>query len=177
MPPSRKSSSQNSQEVCKYAAGYSIPIAKYLFSAFTRNPWLLKKADFFCIVLICFRNAEEASQRVRLLLPFLHWSKNMQMKPSMWLQMLALALGTGVTCDSSLCPASWKGDGFCDLSCMTAACSWDSGLQGSDCAATCVNSGCGNRLEEDPYCRSQCNIAACGWDWGRCAVCSAGCND
>jgi len=96
-------------------------------------------------------------------------------EPKAWLAMLTLALGSGLTCDLSLCPTTWRGDGYCDQSCMTAACNWDSGSKGSDCAATCVSAGCGERVEEDSICRSQCNMAVCGWDWGGCGVCAAGC--
>lgn len=96
-------------------------------------------------------------------------------KGSVVLCLLTLVAGSGLVCDPSLCPLDWIGDGYCDLACMTEACEWDWGPEGSDCNATCISAGCGERIEGDAICRPQCNIAACGWDWGGCGVCVSGC--
>ena len=96
-------------------------------------------------------------------------------KYALWGLGYVLVLSAGLTCDSDVCPATWIGDGYCDLSCMTAGCNWDSGSSGSDCAGVCLEAGCGPRSEGDPLCRAVCNTAACGWDWGNCGVCVSGC--
>ncbi|KAK3235504.1 hypothetical protein CYMTET_54301 [Cymbomonas tetramitiformis] len=55
-------------------------------------------------------------------------------------------------CTSSGCPASWQGDDFCDLDCMTDACNDD----GGDCAS-CIDSGC----IKDGACTESCSDDTC----------------
>ena len=80
-------------------------------------------------------------------------------------------------CDPELCPVSYRGDGICDLQCMTAGCGFD-GLEAgtSDCESDCVAVGCYKTLgEESNTCSEVCNVAECGFDTGACGVCAPGC--
>ncbi len=88
-------------------------------------------------------------------------------------------------CLESGCPYdSWPGDGFCDLDCNTAECSFDDG----DCAEVntsgLCNPGCQEGWPGDNYCDVDCNVAACNFDNGDCDggatnadLCAPGCLD
>lgn len=105
------------------------------------------------------------------------------------LEVLFLASGifsrSVFTCDESLCPPSWVGDGMCDELCMNPSCIYDSldpssiekdtPLYGSDCYSSCLYSNCLFEKLGDGVCDEVCNIYECGWDFGDCGYCANGC--
>lgn len=81
------------------------------------------------------------------------------------------------TCDTQLCPESYRGDGICDVYCMTAACGFDGLETGtSDCENECLAHGCYKPLgQESTTCNEACNAPECGFDSGTCGWCASGC--
>ena len=84
-----------------------------------------------------------------------------------------------VVCSSSLVAVTQRGNGQCDLGCMSQPCSFDSQAGGSDCLSECGktcsvgNLGDGHCDSGDFY--ADCNTAVCGWDFGDCGYCAKDC--
>jgi len=102
-------------------------------------------------------------------------------------------------CDERLCPSAWvtskqRGDGFCDLSCNTVPCGFDSGMTDlsefhytdSNCYTPCSELKCSIVASYQTPCvlladfgKGECNkkvdTAECGWDVGLCGYCAHNC--
>lgn len=113
--------------------------------------------------------------------------------------MLVLAISQAklLDCDLQLCPPSevlskQRGDDYCDLSCNTAPCGFDSGatdsssFSESDCYAACSQAMCIGDLPYPIRCVTLANFGngacieraatnACGWDVGICGFCAYHC--
>jgi hypothetical protein len=96
---------------------------------------------------------------------------------------LQLSSALGLSCDSRLCPPSWKGDTICDTTCSKPACNYDSGTRtlnkterflASDCYEACTDD-CPDTKLGDGTCNDVCNTEACSWDLGDCSYCADGC--
>eukprot|EP00854_Cymbomonas_tetramitiformis_P000647 gene647-1079_t len=72
-------------------------------------------------------------------------------------------------CTAAGCPASWQGDQYCDLLCMSPSCGNDNG----DCDA-CLSSGCTLDLVGNSDCDAECASAECSWDGQMCVPSGAG---
>lgn len=96
---------------------------------------------------------------------------------------LALALVVWVAraaqldCNPQVCPESYRGDGLCDVVCMTEACGYDGLDQGaSDCASACLAQGCYESLDSQTLiCHEACDVPECGFDSGACGLCASKC--
>lgn len=80
-------------------------------------------------------------------------------------------------CNPQVCPETYRGDGLCDVVCMTAACGYDGLDQGtSDCASACLAQGCYEALDGNTHiCREVCDVPECGFDSGACGLCASKC--
>ena len=100
--------------------------------------------------------------------------------------LLGLAsLAAALPCLESVCPFSsvlptQRGDGHCDLSCMSPMCGFDAGVdEVSDCLGQCEPL-CTASMLEDGSCQPgnvhpECLRAECGWDFPDCRYCQADC--
>lgn len=96
-----------------------------------------------------------------------------------------LSLASASPCLESICPFSsvfptQRGDGHCDLSCMSQMCGFDSGMdQVSDCKSLCeplcVAAMLGDGICQSGTVHSDCFRAECGWDFPDCGYCQADC--
>lgn len=94
------------------------------------------------------------------------------------LALLVLVASDGqLTCNLQTCPESYRGDGLCDVLCMTAACGYDGLDQGSsDCLSACQAQGCSEALNSETIiCHEACNVPECGFDSGVCGLCASKC--
>ena len=82
-------------------------------------------------------------------------------------------------CPGNSVPSTQRGNGICDLGCMTKPCSFDSQASGSDCLSTCSLacpvSGLGNHTCDPGTWQLACNTQECGWDFGDCGYCAKDC--
>ena len=115
------------------------------------------------------------------------------------LLVLSTAQAKLLDCDERLCPLAWvfpkqRGDGYCDLSCNTAPCGFDSEATDlklfryteSDCYSLCSLVKCfGATSYPTPcvtlgdfgngVCKETVATAECGWDVGICGYCAYHC--
>jgi len=99
---------------------------------------------------------------------------------------LLLLLGKAAArCNTSLCPAYFLSDGFCDPECNTLDCKLDSSrseitkpyfpvFESGDCLYDCLKV-CTKEQLTNGSCDSECNVAECAYDLADCSFCEVGC--
>ncbi|CAG9319460.1 unnamed protein product [Blepharisma stoltei] len=91
-----------------------------------------------------------------------------------------------INCNPNLCPPQARGDGNCDINCMTSYCGFDSGSnwspgdspQKSDCYYSCLGQlGYASKELGDGNCNSEWDTPSCGYDFGDCSYCGTECQE